>query len=102
MADIITLDTFRKTSGKTEEPWKEVHTFGSVGGLRVSLIKEPSIDPDATSLALLGGAIIGDVVLATFPDTDEGDQLSTRMGPVILAALEHAQTEFGGNEGGAA
>jgi hypothetical protein len=67
----------------------EMHSFGDIGGLRLSLVQEKDREDTPYVLVLLGGAD-GFQILETFSPTPDGMESGKAAGDVAMRALAAA------------
>ena len=73
----------------------EVHPFGEIGGLRLSLVEEKDKDDSPVVLVLLGGAD-GFQILETFSPTPDGRASAKVAGDIAMRALITAHGNWSG------
>ena len=92
MAEII---QFPERGGTRTVHFNELHPFGEVGGLRLSLVQEKDRGDEPFALVLLGGAE-GFRILETFDPKPEGMDAATLVGEATLRALTAAHSTWVG------
>lgn len=73
----------------------ELHSFGEIGGLRLSLVQEKDQEDSPFVLVLLGGAD-GFQILETFSPTSDGRESGKVAGDIAMRALITAHGSWSG------